>query len=76
MDEAKDEPMVDEAGGNAHKKPGNGHGKGGKECRAKAKGKALPRKRQMAELVDVEVEAENAEPGLLIQKNRQCLFCF
>ena len=34
------------------------------------------RKRQLAALVDVEVDTENAEPGLLIQKNRQCLFCF
>ncbi len=74
MDEANDEPMVDEAGGNAHKKPGNGHGKGGKECRAKAK--AGTRKRQIAELVDVDVDAEIEEPGLLIQKNRQGLFCF
>ena len=55
-----DAAMVDEAG------------------KAKGRGKGQPksRKRQLAALVDVEVDKENAEPGLLIQKNRQCLFCF
>ncbi len=38
--------------------------------------KKKSRKRQLDDLVDVEVDKENAEPGLLIQKNRQCLFCF